>query len=269
MRRVVDVARLVGDLSDERKSLDSLVRALDEPAWLRPTPAEGWTIRDQISHLAFEDELARTAVSEPEAFAPLRRAEQEDPEGFTERGPARGRAMTRSQVLSWWRAAGPPLFAALRRLSADDRVGWFGPSMSAASFVTARLMETWAHGQDVADALGVARQPTDRLRSIAHLGVAARRYSYLNNGLSPPPEPVRVELRAPGGDLWTWGGAATNRVTGDALDFCLVVTRRRHVADTNLLVEGARAEEWMSIAQAYAGPPGPGRRPGQFPRPQA
>ena len=139
--------------------------------------------------------------------------------------------------------------------------------MSAASSLTARLMETWAHGQDIADALGTRREPTDRLRHVAHLGVAARPVSFAANGRARPGQPVRVELISPGRDMWLWGPPeAPDRVTGSALDFCLAVTRRRHLDDTSLLISGPVATEWMAIAQAFAGPPGPGRRPGQFRR---
>ncbi len=137
--------------------------------------------------------------------------------------------------------------------------------MGARSFITARLMETWAHGQDIVDALAVVRPATDRLRHVAHIGVAARPFSYVANGRQAPSEPVRVELCGPGGDVWTWGpDDAADRVSGDALDFCLAVTQRRHLDDVSLAIEGAGAAEWMSIAQSFAGPPGPGRRPGQF-----
>jgi uncharacterized protein (TIGR03084 family) len=140
--------------------------------------------------------------------------------------------------------------------------------MSARSFATARLMETWAHGQDVCDAVGVQRPPTARLRHVAHIGLAARPFAYAIRKMEVPPVAIRVELAAPDGDTWTWGPEdGGDRVTGDALDFCLVVTQRRHPADTALVVDGPAAEEWIAIAQAFAGPPGPGRRPGQFPHP--
>jgi uncharacterized protein (TIGR03084 family) len=134
--------------------------------------------------------------------------------------------------------------------------------MSAASSLTARLMETWAHTQDIADALGLTREPTSRLRHVAHIGVGARPFSYAAHGQTPPQEPVRVELTAPDGTLWTWGPPdAGNRVTGPALDFCLLVTQRRHRDDLALAVNGEAAQHWMAIAQAFAGLPGPGRRP--------
>jgi uncharacterized protein (TIGR03084 family) len=134
--------------------------------------------------------------------------------------------------------------------------------MSVASSVTARLMETWAHGQDVLDTVGIARVPTARLRHVADLGIRALRYAYTVNGLPVPAEPIRVELAGPDGARWDWGPPdAANRVNGTALDFCLLVTQRRHRDDTALVVAGAVAREWMSIAQAFAGPAGPGRAP--------
>jgi uncharacterized Actinobacterial protein TIGR03083 len=136
--------------------------------------------------------------------------------------------------------------------------------MSPASFISARLMETWAHGQDIADAVGSDRVPTGRLKHVAHLGVRARAFSYSAHGLSVPDEKVSVELVAPGGDVWRWDMGSSDSVTGSALGFCLAVTQRRHIGDTDLVITGPRAEEWMSIAQAFAGPPGDGRRPGQF-----
>lgn len=144
---------------------------------------------------------------------------------------------------------------------------WYGPPMAAASFVTARLMEGWSHGLDVEDVAPFTRQPSDRLRHIVFLGVRTRNYSYATRGLEANTEPVRVELRLPSGELMLFGEpGAPNRVTGSAMDFCQVVTQRRHHADTDLQIEGAAAAEWMRFAQAFAGPPGAGRRPGQFPR---
>ena len=134
--------------------------------------------------------------------------------------------------------------------------------MSAASSLTARIMETWAHTQDIADALGVTREPTPRLRHVAHIGVGARAFSYAVHGKTPSSAPVRVELTGPDGALWTWGPEdAGNRVTGPALDFCLLVTQRRHRDDLALSIEGAGATEWMTIAQAFAGTAGTGRSP--------
>jgi uncharacterized protein (TIGR03084 family) len=125
-----------------------------------------------------------------------------------------------------------------------------------------------AHGQDVADTLGVVRQPTARLRHVAHLGVRARPFSYAIRNLAVPSVDVAVRLSGPDGESWEWSvpesGTSDNVVSGPALDFCLVVTQRRHIADTRLDVVGDAATEWMAIAQTFAGAPGVGRRPGEF-----
>jgi uncharacterized protein (TIGR03084 family) len=151
----------------------------------------------------------------------------------------------------------------LLNLPPGAKLPWYGPPMSAASMATARLMETWAHGQDIADALGVRRTPTARLRHVAHIGVRTRDFAYLNRGLPAPAEEFRVELMGPDGELWTWGPPdSPQRVTGPVLEFCLLVTQRVHLADTALVAVGPDAEQWLTIAQAFAGPHGPGREVG-------
>ena len=145
--------------------------------------------------------------------------------------------------------------AAAASVAADARIEWYGPSMSKRSFLTARLMEAWAHGQDVVDAVDGARPSTDRLRHVAQLGVITRGWSYKNRGLEVPTGDVRVDLDAPSGGVWTWGADdAADSITGPAEDFCLVVTQRRHVDETRLVLNGALAREWMELAQAFAGP---------------
>ncbi|WP_369597312.1 maleylpyruvate isomerase family mycothiol-dependent enzyme [Micromonospora sp. NBS 11-29] len=140
---------------------------------------------------------------------------------------------------------------------------WYGTSMSPASMATARLMETWAHGEDVAEALDVRRTPTGRLRHVAHLGFRTLGHGFAAHGRAVPTAPVRVELTAPtGGDVWGFGPAeAADRVTGPALDFCLLVTQRRHRSDLALVAAGPVADEWLDVAQAFAGPPGGKREP--------
>lgn len=255
---------LCADLAAEHAALDAILTPLDEAGWDRPTPAAGWTVRDQISHLANSAEAAQLAVSDPELF----RERAATPVAEREREfLARGRAMSGDGVLRWWRSSRESLLAVCTPLEPAARINWYGPSMSARSFVTARLMETWAHGQDIVDALGRTRPATPRLRHVAHLGVLARRWSYITRGLSPPVGDVRIELTGPHGEWWTWGkDDLPDRVRGAALDFCLVVTRRRHPADTDLVIVGRVAAEWITIAQAYAGSPGAGRPPGRFPR---
>jgi uncharacterized protein (TIGR03084 family) len=251
------------DLAAEKADLVSFLVALDEGRWDLPTPAEGWTIRDQVSHLAFFDEKALQAHRDPEAFV----AALAEVAELMATHLDRGRAMTSSELLAWWDEANAALIDAYRPLDPSRRVVWYGPPMGARSKITARIMETWAHGQDVVDALGLVRTPTHRLRHVCHIGVRARAYTFSVNGLPIPGEDVYVELAAPDGSTWTWGDpVASDRVTGSALGFALLVTQRRHRADVDVDAVGDTADRWLGIAQAFAGPPGPGRAPGQFAR---
>jgi uncharacterized protein (TIGR03084 family) len=251
------------DLAAEHAALDAIVAPLSEADWKRATPAVGWTVQDEIGHLAYFDGTATLALVDPGAFSASVEALLAHL-GDGDHTLREARALRGGELLERWRAGRVTLLDELRRTDPKARVPWYGPPMSAVSFATARLMETWAHGQDVVDALGTTRVPTDRLRHVAHIGVRARPFSYVTNGRQMPEGDVRVELRAPSGDMWTWNESSTDRVTGEALDFCLVVTQRRHVDDTDLVVDGPLAVDWISIAQAFAGPPGDGREPGQF-----
>jgi uncharacterized protein (TIGR03084 family) len=261
---MVDLKRIAADLGDELDELDDLVSGLTEKRWGTPTPAEPWTVKDQIAHLAFFDDQAVLALMNPDAFAASLQQIAADVGAFMNRSVARGRAMSGRAVLGWWRESRVAVFDAVETLPGDARIPWYGPPMKPTSFLSARLMEAFAHGQDIGDGLGTRREPTDRLRHVAHIGVRAREYSYMTHGLAAPTEGVRVALEAPSGELWTWNEDGAESVTGPGYDFCLVVTRRRHVGDTALTCSGPNAEQWMSIAQAYAGPPGEGRSRGQF-----
>lgn len=251
------------DLEAECESLDALVAGLDTPGWNTPTPAEGWTVKDQISHLASVDEWATLAAGDPEGFITwMTTLPAADPDAIVNRPVEQARHRSGADVLAWWRQARAGLADALERADPSARAPWFGPPMALPTLLTARLMETWAHGEDVAEALGVERLPTVRLRHIAHLGVRTRGYAYASRGLPLPPVDVRVELTGPGGETWTWGDeTAADRVRGPAVDFCRVVTRRRQVSDTALAAEGDAAAEWLSIAQAFAGAAGKDPQP--------
>lgn len=246
----------VDHLIAEGQDLDSLVADLPVQEWSRPTPAPGWSIAHQIGHLTWTDEVALAAVTDPAAFAAVVADAAADPLHFTDRTAAERAGLPAAQLLSQWRAGRAELAAALRDAPDDGSIPWFGPPMKPRSMATARLMETWAHGQDVADALGVRRVPTERLRDVAHLGVRTRAFAYTINQLPVPAAEPRVELVSPAGEVWTWGPPdATDRVTGPAEDFCLVVTQRRELPDVAVVTTAGPATDWLQIAQAFAGAP--------------
>ncbi|WP_374023685.1 TIGR03084 family metal-binding protein [Mycobacterium sp. HNNTM2301] len=251
---------IVADLRAESDDLDALVAPLPADRWADPTAAPGWSIAHQVGHLLWTDRVALTSVTDEAGFADALKAAAADPTGFVDAGAEELAALPPAELLADWRATRGRLHEELLLVPVGRKLPWFGPPMSAASMATARLMETWAHGLDVADALGIKRAATDRLRSIAHLGVRTRDYAFSVNNLPAPAEPFLVELRGPGGDTWTWGPVdATQRVTGSAEDFCFLVTQRRPLSALDITADGPDAQRWLEIAQAFAGPPGVGR----------
>jgi uncharacterized protein (TIGR03084 family) len=253
-------APMVADLRAESDNLDALVAPLPANRWADQTPAPGWTIAHQIGHLLWTDRVALTAVTDEAGFVDVLEAAQADPTGFVDAAAEELAALAPAELLTDWRVTRGRLHDALLTVPDGGKLPWFGPPMSAASMATARLMETWAHGLDVADALGVKRPATERLRSIAHIGVHTRDYAFFINNLTPPTEPFLVELRGPDGDTWSWGPPdAAQQVTGSAEDFCFLVTQRRPLGTLDITARGPDAQRWLRIAQAFAGPPGPGR----------
>ena len=260
---MADLAAVLDDLTAEGAELDRLVAELPPTEWTRETPAVGWTIAHQIAHLMWTDEVATLSATDPAAFADVVKQAWQNPIGFVDEGAER--LSHEPDLLARWRKGRAGMVDALRDVAPGRKLDWFGPPMSVASMATARIMETWAHGQDVADTLGVTRALTARIKHVAHIGIRARNFAYSVNNQPPPAEEFRVDLAAPDGSLWTWGPEdAAQRVTGPALDFCLLVTQRRHPADLAVEAVGPDATHWLTIAQAFAGAPGKGREPGQF-----
>ncbi|MFD5492081.1 TIGR03084 family metal-binding protein [Streptomyces sp. NPDC127091] len=259
---MADPTPVIDDLCAESDDLDRLVAGLSPQEWARQTPAAGWTVAHQIAHLAWTDRSSLLAVTDQGAFAREVEKALTEPGDFVDNAAEEGAGLPPARLLADWRAGREALENALRAAPEGARFPWYGPPMSTASMATARLMETWAHGLDVADALGVVRPPTDRLRHVVRLGIRTRDFAFGVHGLPTPFEQFRVELTAPSGGLWTYGPEdATDRVTGPALDFCLLVTQRAHRADLALTADGSDADRWLDIAQAFAGPPGGGREP--------
>ena len=257
---MADAGPIVADLEAESDALDALVGPLPPDEWATATPATGWTIAHQIAHLLWTDRVSLLSVTDEAAFREVLTLAAANPTGFVDVAAEELAAEAPAALLSQWRAIRKQLHDELPLVPEARKLLWFGPPMTAASMATARLMETWAHGLDVADALGVTRPATDRLRSIAHLGVRTRDFAFSVHGLPAPSAPFHVKLHAPGGDSWEWGPAdAAQRVSGSAEDFCLLVTQRRPLSELDIVAEGPDAQRWLEIAQAFAGPPGAGR----------
>lgn len=252
------------DLKAEQKKLASVLAGLDENQWEMKTPFLNWRIKDEIRHLAYFDERAVLAATIPEAFNRHVGEVLNDFEAFERSLEQACLGMTPGELMNWWHKQGTILVDVLAGCNRKKRIPWYGPSMSALTLVTSRLMETWAHGQDIFDTLRIRRIPKNRLRHIAHLGVKTFAWTYTNRCLAVPEEQLRVELNGPSGDRWFWGPEdAENQIRGSAEDFCFVVTQCRHVDDTSLELIGEVARDWMEKAQCFAGPPTAGPRPGE------
>jgi uncharacterized protein (TIGR03084 family) len=244
------IERAVAELEAEQADLDAVLASLPDEEWLTPTPAEGWDVRDQVSHLADCNEIALdTATGGPRPLNDYV-ATFASTEDFTLSGCLRGRAMTPAEVLAWFRASAKPLNDHLRTRSADDKIPW-GLGFKAPTLATARLMETWAHGLDITEAVGLPPIRTPRLRSVAWLVTNALPYAFLAAKITPPPGTLRVEVTFEG-EVWTFGPEdATDRIEGDAFEYCRVGIQRAKREDTSLKAIGPLAEAALTHARAF------------------
>ncbi|MBI1181491.1 MAG: TIGR03084 family protein [Alphaproteobacteria bacterium] len=246
------------DFRDESEALHRLLERLDEEAWASPTQFKRWTVNDVIAHLHLWNYAACLTLRDADAFLRFRRELAGYVKGggthmaFTHAwlGGVRNRALLRR-----WRDLATDTAEQFAAADPKARVKWGGPDMSVRSCITARLMETWAHGQALYDLLGVERQEADRIRNVAVIGINTFGWTFANRGLDVPEAP-HVRLTAPSGAVWEWHEPSDdNRIEGAAVDFCRVVTQVRNVADTGLRVTGEPARRWMALAQCFAGPP--------------
>ena len=264
------------DFIEECAALRRLLQDSADHQFARATAFKAWSVDAILRHLHFWNEAATAAWLDRAVFLRLR-AEIEAAGPHVDLRAVEDQrlepAMRGRRLLAIWWTGCERLAAAYRDADPRARVPWMGPDMSVMSAVTARQMETWAHGQAIFDLLGQERVETDRLRNIAHLGVVTLNWSFVNRGLPAPAQRVQVSLAAPSGALWQWNPEIESDILrGSATEFCQVVTQTRNVADTSLEVRGDVARRWMAIAQCFAGrpeqPPQPGSRRGPRPHPR-
>ena len=256
---------VISDLTADAEEVEGLIAGLDATDWRRPTPAPGWTVAHQVAHLAFIFRLAGTAAADPELFTAMAAKAAPNFEAAVNAALDEYLGDPPEVLLSRWRDERDTAIKALAAVPADQMVPWLVRPLPPAVLCCAGMMELFAHGQDIADALGVTRARTDSLWHIAWFTTLTWDFGYQARGLTPPGVEFRYELTAPSGDTWEFGPAdAEQRITGPAEDFCLLATRRRHRDDLAVRAVGADADHWLDIAQAYRGPAGEGRRPGQF-----
>lgn len=261
----MEQATVIADLVAAGDEVDQLVADLDPVTWERPTPAPGWTVAHQIAHLAATFRLAGLAAASPDQFTAILAKLTGNFTDNVERAMAEFLAEPPGALLARWREERARAEQALASVPPDQVVPWLVRPIPAAVLAAAGMMELFGHGQDIADALEVKREHSDRLGHLVAFAVRTWDFGYQARGLTPPDVEFRFEITAPSGTVWTFGpDDSPERVSGPAVDLCLLVTRRRHRDDLRLAAVGDEADRWLDLAQAYRGPAGAGRRPGQF-----
>ncbi len=256
------------DFLEESNTLFWLLEPLEDEAYQKMTQFKDWTISDVIGHLHMWNWAADLSLNNPDAFQKLM---NDVTEKFIAGGSFRDveadwlDGLKNTELLHEWRLFYTAMHERFNKTDPKKRVKWAGPDLSVSTSITGRLMETWAHGQEIYDILSVRRKVTDRIQNIAQLGVITFRWTFANRQMKIPPCKPYVKLTAPSGKIWEWNDPSDiNRVEGSAEEFCQVVTQTRNVVDTSLKVIGETANSWLSIAQCFAGlpsdPPEPGTR---------
>lgn len=262
-----ELPRIVDDLRAEGDDLFELLQRLEPEHWASPTTFKSWTVFDVVTHLHISDHMAVTTIADGAAFKEFLKAMNQSGGSMKDYARTWLGDVSPRELLARWRNLFIEMCDRLQALDPNSRLTWAGPGMRPRMFTTARQMETWAHGQEIYDLLNEPRPATERLRNIAEIGVRTFGWTYANRQLPVPETPPRVSLAGPSGTLWEWNpDTQSDSVSGDAVEFCQVVTQVRNIADTRLLVSGPIAEQWMAMAQCFAGPPedppAPGSRVG-------
>jgi len=250
--------KLCLDLLAEYNELNTALSTLTEQQWQQKSLFKSWSIYDHVEHLHFFDLQGLSAIQQPKTFEHfvMQFKEKAKVQNFVEIAREYIGLQSHQQLLATWSNTYLELIHCLQNFSTEQKLPWFGPPMSALSFISARLMETWAHGQSILDTLNITRTGTDRLYYIAELGVKTFSWSFKGKNLPVPAIKPFVELTSPSGEIWRWNDPQSpSKISGSALGFCQVVTQTRNVADTDLISNGECAEQWLAVAQCFAGKP--------------
>lgn len=256
------------DFQSESDALYELLQPLGDEEFARKTLFKDWSINDVLQHLHFFNYAADLSLGDEEGILKLLadlKAGMEKGEtliGYTDKqlDGVKGQAL-----LKLWHDYYTGMLDNFHAVDPKMRVKWAGPDMSVLSSITARLMETWSHGQEIYDLLGVVREDRDHIKNVVVIGNNTFGWTFVNRGEEVPEDKPFLKLTAPSGEIWEFNEPSdSNFIEGSASEFCQVVTQTRNIKDTNLKVEGDIASNWMAVAQCFAGeartPPAPGSR---------
>lgn len=253
------------DFHSESQALRTLLDGADAALFDEPTQFKDWSINTVLQHLHFWNQMASYQLTDEAKLVSTLSQIAEFDGGMRGFEAAHFEGLGGADLLKTWWLGVEETTSAFAGCDPKARLKWAGPDMSARSSITARLMETWAHGQEVYDHLGVVRQNADRIQNIVVLGVNTFGWTYKTRRETPPGPMPHLVLTAPSGAEWRYGEESrTSRIEGLAEEFCQTVTQTRNIADTQLELTGEVAKDWMSKAQCFAGaahpPPPPGTR---------
>ena len=230
--------------------------AIDD--WARPTCCEGWDVASVLAHLALTDEGA-TASARGEFdhhHDGLLGTGERQTVSVDDAAAAQVEAVRAAggeEIRRRWHDSSETMRAVLQAGDPHTRVTWVAGKLSLQTLATTRLSECWIHTDDIADALGVELQPTDRLRYIARLAWRTLPYAFQRAEMTMH-GPVAMDLVGPNGEQWRFDPdrAAVTTIRGSATEFCGVAGRRLDPAATNLVATGADAEAVLRLVRTYA-----------------
>ena len=127
----VDMGALTADLAAESAELYEVLSVLAETEWHRDTPAAGWTVRDQVTHLAYFDEAATLSATDPDRFLAETAELTAEGEDFPDRVAERFRDRSGVEVFAWLQRARRDYLDTFAPLDPSTSLPWYGPPMSA------------------------------------------------------------------------------------------------------------------------------------------
>jgi uncharacterized protein (TIGR03084 family) len=251
------VPAVIDALAEQHAELDGLLDGLDGARWELPTRCEGWTVADVVLHLAQTDEMAVASAQGRYAKKLELLTTGIEAQGDVDRGAdamvARERGIAPDALLHRWRTGAADLGDALAAGDPHERVTWVVGQLSLQTLTTTRLAECWIHTGDVAEALGVTQEPTDRLEQIARLAWRTLPYAFARDGRALA-GPVAFDLRAPSGARWQMvpDQEPLTHIVGSGHELCLVAARRVTPDQTTLGGTGPDVASVLELVRTYA-----------------
>ncbi|PQM56506.1 MAG: TIGR03084 family protein [Rhodobacteraceae bacterium] len=257
----------VEDFLKESKALHDLMVGRKKSDFRKITQFKDWAISDVFGHLYIFNLAAiktlESSLTFDSFFKPIWQGLEAGQSFLEVQTPFLKNYDDLGVFEIWWKSC-LDIHKAYSEVDPKRRVKWAGPEMSARSSITARQMETWAHGHEIFDCLGISRREEDYIENIVHMGVSTFGWTFVNRQLPVPGEAPYVSLILPSGKFVSYNEESNSSfVKGDAVDFCQVVTQTRNILDTSLKIKGEAARQWMNLAQCFAGRPEDPPRRGQ------